>query len=148
MCKQLVIESISGEAGLAIGRGHGVVVGAIKAIENIVDKFTLIDGLAKRNELSAKTLHLGKVLSHGEGVLLGVIQGTTECIDLGWRGSGKHPGDGGPDVGSGLQAEDMREELRRQGVEQVASNSLITRNPGSVGRVGDGDLLAVGVLGG
>jgi hypothetical protein len=84
MGEQLVIEAIGGEAGLAIGRGHGVIVGTIKAIEDVVDELALVDGLAKRNELGTKTLHLGKVLRHGEGVLLGGIQGTTECVDLGW----------------------------------------------------------------
>jgi hypothetical protein len=84
MGEQLVIEAIGSKAGLAIGRGHDIIVGAIKAVEDVVDELARVDGLAKRNELGAKTLHLGKVLHHGEGVLLGGIQGTTECVDLGW----------------------------------------------------------------
>jgi hypothetical protein len=98
MSADLIKEIVQGGTRISIDGRNNIIIGAIKTTADVANEFIIINGLAHRGKLRAKTLHLCKICRSRELELFSAVESITKMIDLGTRGSREHGVDLEPDL--------------------------------------------------
>jgi hypothetical protein len=122
------------------------IVRSIKSIHDIILEFIIINSLPCSGQLRRKTFHLGDILLSCHVQFLGVNEGTSNVGNPRLGLGGEKLMDSTPNFSSMNHTIDMREDIVRQRINNVAHNLLIPCDPGIIGRVGELNLFLVSIL--
>jgi hypothetical protein len=83
MCNNLIINFIQSNIIVTIDGSCDVVVGAVKAVDDVADHLIIWNWLPGGGKLGRKPLHLGEENRGGQLKFLGAAKGAPQLVDLG-----------------------------------------------------------------